>query len=43
MTTEPIITSERIDDFPLLLAVMLQLGLPAVSAIISNDTGCTKG
>jgi hypothetical protein len=30
MTTEPIITSERIDDFPLLLAVMLQLGLPGI-------------
>ena len=30
MTTEPIITSERIDDFPLLLAVMLQLGLPDI-------------
>jgi len=30
MTTEPIITSERIDDFPLLLAVMLQLGLPSI-------------
>ena len=30
MTTEPIITSERIDDFPLLLAVMLQLGLPEI-------------
>jgi len=30
MTPEPTITSERIDDFPLLLAVMLQLGLPAI-------------
>jgi transposase len=30
MSTEPIITSERIDDFPLLLAVMLQLGLPDI-------------
>ncbi len=30
MTIEPIITSERVDDFPLLLAVMLQLGLPAI-------------
>lgn len=30
MTTEPIITSERIDDFPLLLAVMLQLRLPDI-------------
>src|SRR3970282_1167455 len=30
MTTEPIITSERIDDFPLLLAVRLQLGLPDI-------------
>jgi transposase len=30
MTTEPIITSERIDDFPLLLAVILQLGLPDI-------------
>jgi transposase len=30
MTTESIITSERIDDFPLLLAVMLQLGLPDI-------------
>lgn len=30
MTTEPIITTERIDDFPLLLAVMLQLGLPGI-------------
>jgi transposase len=30
MTTEPIITSERVDDFPLLLAVMLQLGLPDI-------------
>jgi transposase len=30
MTTEPTITNERIDDFPLLLAVMLQLGLPNI-------------
>ena len=30
MTTEPTITSERIDDFPLLLAVMLQIGLPDI-------------
>lgn len=30
MTTEPIITTERIDDFPLLLATMLQLGLPGI-------------
>jgi transposase len=30
MTTEPNITTERIDDFPLLLAVMLQLGLPEI-------------
>jgi transposase len=30
MTTEPTITNERIDDFPLLLAVMLQLGLPGI-------------
>jgi len=30
MTTESIITSERVDDFPLLLAVMLQLGLPNI-------------
>ena len=30
MTTEPIITTEHIDDFPLLLAVMLQLGLPGI-------------
>ena len=30
MTTEPKITTERIDDFPLLLAVMLQLGLPEI-------------
>jgi transposase len=30
MSTEAIITSERIDDFPLLLAVMLQLGLPDI-------------
>ena len=30
MTTEPIITTERIDDFPLLLAFMLQLGLPSI-------------
>jgi transposase len=30
MTTEPIITTERIDDFPLLLATMLQLGLPEI-------------
>jgi len=30
MSTEPIITTERIDDFPLLLAVMLQLGLPDI-------------
>jgi transposase len=30
MSTEPIITSERIEDFPLLLAVMLQLGLPGI-------------
>jgi len=30
MTIEPIITTERIDDFPLLLAVMLQLGLPEI-------------
>ena len=28
MDTEAVITSERIDDFPLLLATMLQLGLP---------------
>ena len=30
MSTEPTITTERIDDFPLLLAVMLQLGLPEI-------------
>lgn len=30
MTTELTITTERLDDFPLLLAVMLQLGLPAI-------------
>ncbi len=30
MTTEATITSERIDDFPLLLATMLQLGLPEI-------------
>lgn len=30
MTSEPNITSERIDDFPLLLATMLQLGLPEI-------------
>ena len=30
MTTESIITSERVDDFPLLLAVMLQIGLPDI-------------
>jgi len=30
MTTELAVTTERIDDFPLLLAVMLQLGLPAI-------------
>jgi transposase len=30
MTTEPIITSERVDDFPLLLAVMFQIGLPDI-------------
>jgi transposase len=30
MTTEPMITTERIDDFPLLLAAMLQLGLPGI-------------
>jgi len=30
MNTEPTITTERIDDFPLLLAVMLQLGLPEI-------------
>ncbi|MCX6029435.1 MAG: transposase [Chloroflexi bacterium] len=30
MTTELTITSERIDDFPLLLAVLLQLGLPGI-------------
>jgi transposase len=30
MTTEPVITTERIDDFPLLLATMLQLGLPDI-------------
>jgi transposase len=30
MTTELTITTERIDDFPLLLAVMQQLGLPAI-------------
>ena len=30
MTTELIITTERIDDFPLLLATMLQLGLPEI-------------
>src|ERR1700674_1058350 len=30
MSPEPTITSERVDDFPLLLEVMLQLGLPAL-------------
>jgi transposase len=30
MTTELTLTSERIDDFPLLLATMQQLGLPAI-------------
>jgi len=30
MSTEPTITTERIDDFPLLLAVILQLGLPDI-------------
>jgi len=30
MTTESVITTERIDDFPLLLATMLQLGLPDI-------------
>lgn len=30
MTTELTITSERIDDFPLLLATMQRLGLPAI-------------
>ncbi|MDI6769392.1 MAG: hypothetical protein QMD04_06925 [Anaerolineales bacterium] len=30
MTTELTITTERIDDFPLLLAVMLHLGLPDI-------------
>ena len=30
MTTELTITTERIDDFPLLLATMQQLGLPAI-------------
>lgn len=30
MDTEPVITTERVDDFPLLLATMLQLGLPDI-------------
>src|SRR4030067_143302 len=30
MDAEPVITSERVDDFPLLLASMLQLGLPDI-------------
>ena len=30
MTAEPIITTERVDDFPLLLATMLQIGLPDI-------------
>lgn len=30
MTTELTVTTERIDDFPLLLAIMQQLGLPAI-------------
>ena len=30
MTTELTLTSERIDDFPLLLATMQRLGLPAL-------------
>ena len=30
MTTELTVTTERIDDFPLLLAVIQQLGLPAI-------------
>jgi len=30
MTNELTVTTERIDDFPLLLGVMLQLGLPAI-------------
>ena len=30
MDTEPVITTERVDDFPLLLATMLQIGLPDI-------------
>lgn len=30
MATEPVITTERVDDFPLLLATMLQIGLPDI-------------
>jgi len=30
MDTEPVITTERVDDFPLLLAAMLQIGLPDI-------------
>ena len=30
MTTEPTITTERIDDFPLLLEIVIQLGLPSI-------------
>jgi transposase len=30
MDTEAVISTERVDDFPLLLAVMLQLGLPDI-------------
>jgi len=30
MNPEISITTERIDDFPLLLAVMMQLGLPEI-------------
>jgi len=43
MTTEPTITNERIDDFPLLLAVMLQLGLPGIFDHHLNRHGLHQG
>jgi len=43
MITEPIITSERVDDFPLLLAVMIQIGLPAIFDRHLNRHGSHQG
>ena len=39
MNTELTITTERIDDFPLLLAVMQRLGLPAILVHLSMQYG----